>query len=216
MIGDKRVRVVLADDHQMMLDGLKGIIRSDKFFELVGEATRGSDALSSILTLKPDLLVTDINMPGMDGIELTRKALEAHPEIKVLVLSMYSDKAMISALLQAGASGYILKNTGKDELLGAMRKIASGGMFFSDEVASEMMKAIVAPKVRQEDEIKLTPREIEIIGLISKEYSNHEIAEALFISERTVETHRKNIFRKTATKGVIGLLKLAAEKGWIS
>jgi DNA-binding NarL/FixJ family response regulator len=196
-----------------MLDGLKSIIKSDKAFELVGEALNGNDAYELIKNETVDLLLTDINMPGMGGIELTQKTKALKPETKVLVLSMYSEKGMISEMLSAGASGYILKNTGREELLGALHKVAIGGMYFSDDVAAEMMKAMVTPKPAATETIKLTPREIEIIQLIDKEYNNAAIAEKLFISERTVETHRKNIFRKTKTKGVVGLLKLAVEQG---
>lgn len=133
--------------------------------------------------------------------------------MKVLTLSMFGDRAMISEMLEAGADGHILKNTGKKELIDALTKISGGGNFFSDEVSAEMMKAITAKEKKQhEPVIHLTDREVEIVRLIAKEYSNAEIAQELFISERTVETHRKNIFRKTNTKSVVGLLRFAMDQ----
>jgi two-component system nitrate/nitrite response regulator NarL len=209
----KKIKLLLVDDHQMLIDGIKALLKDQQQFEIAGEATRSRQALDMISAIKPDIVVTDINMPEMSGIELTRELKRIAPGIKVLALSMYGEKAMISEMLDAGVSGYILKNTGRSELVNALTKISEGGMFFSDEVAAEMMKAMsVRQQLKQEEQqVNLTQREKEIVQLIAKEYSNIQIAEALFISERTVETHRKNIFRKTNTKSVVGLIKYAYE-----
>ncbi len=128
---------------------------------------------------------------------------------------MHDDRQTISDMLEVGISGYVLKNTGMDELTAAITKVTNGQMFFSAEVTDTMMKAMSEPKNTNKETVSLTPREIEIVKLISTELSNAQIGEKLFISERTVETHRKNIFRKTNTKSVAGLIKLAMESKWI-
>ncbi|MFL5752523.1 MAG: response regulator [Bacteroidia bacterium] len=212
------ITVHIVDDHQMLIDGLRALLKGEERIVIIDESNNGAIALERIEKRQPDILLTDINMPGLNGIELTQKVKAKFPEIKIIALSMFGERGMISEMLQAGVSGYILKNTGKAELINAITKVAGGGMFFSDEVSMEMMKAVANPQVSPGEEpvINLTQREIEIVQLIAKELSNAEIAEKLFISERTVETHRKNIFRKTATKSVVGLIKYAFDKKLIS
>lgn len=210
----EKIKLFILDDHQMMIDGIKALLKNEKQFEIVGEATRAIQALAMLETTFPDIIITDIQMPEMNGIEFTRTVKKKFPAIKVLVLSMSGEEGMISDMLDAGISGYVIKNTGREELKTALSKIADGEVFFSEAVAAEMMRAYQSNKKRGlEDEIiNLTSREKEIIKLIAMEYSNAKIGETLFISERTVETHRKNIFRKTKTKGVIGLIKFAIEQ----
>jgi len=210
----EKIKLFILDDHQMLIDGLKALLKDQKQFEIVGESVNALHALEQLSKNIPNIVLTDVSMPEMNGIEFTTRLKKDFPKIKILALSMFGDRQMISDMLDAGADGYILKNTGRSELVSALNKLASGGMYFGDEVSAEMMKAISAKEKKQnEDEVRLTEREKEIVKLIAKEYSNAQIAEELFISERTVETHRKNIFRKTNTKSVIGLLKWAMEKG---
>lgn len=203
------LKIYIVDDHQMLIDGLKALLSDEKHISLVGENTSAKVALKEVGEYRPDIVLTDINMPEMDGIELTREIKKQQPEVKVIALSMYGERETISDMLKAGVSAYILKNTGKQELLKAIEKVAAGGTFFSDEVSAEMMRTYPEQAAK---EISLSQREIEVIELIAREYTNARIAEALFISERTVETHRKNIFRKTDTKSVIGLLKYCVDK----
>lgn len=203
------LKIYIVDDHQMLIDGLKALLSDEPHISLVGESTSAKVALKEVAEYRPDIVLTDINMPEMDGIELTREIKKQQPEVKMIALSMYGERETISDMLKAGVSAYILKNTGKQELLKAIDKVASGGTFFSDEVSAEMMRTYPEQAAK---EISLSQREIEVIELIAKEYTNARIAEALFISERTVETHRKNIFRKTDTKSVIGLLKYCVDK----
>ncbi len=193
----------------MLIDGLKALLSGEKHISIVGEHTLPKVAVKEITEYRPDIVLTDINMPEMDGIELTKEIKKTNPDVKVIALSMFGERETISDMLKAGVSAYILKNTGKQELLNAIEKVANGGTFFSEEVSAEMMK--VSP-ISDSKEITLSLREIEVIELIAKEYTNAKIADALFISERTVETHRKNIFRKTDTKSVIGLLKYCVER----
>jgi DNA-binding NarL/FixJ family response regulator len=150
-------------------------------------------------------------MAQLSGIALCKEVKNQFPNIKVLALSMFGDKETITEMIEAGVNGYILKNTGTSELLFAIQKIINGQLFFSNDVTVEMLKTITQPKQHQIETISLTPRELEIVRLIADELNNAQIGEKLFISERTVETHRKNIFRKTNTKSVAGLIKYAIE-----
>ncbi len=203
------LKIYIVDDHQMLIDGLKALLSGETHLSVIGQNTLPKIASQEIAKLCPDIVLTDINMPEMDGIELTKEIKKTNPEVKVIALSMFGERETISDMLKAGVSAYILKNTGKQELLNAIDKVANGGTFFSDEVADEMKKVNTTSESK---EITLSLREIEVVELIAKEYTNAKIAEALFISERTVETHRKNIFRKTDTKSVIGLLKYCVDK----
>ena len=159
---------------------------------------------------KVDILLTDIMMPVMNGAELAKMVKTNFPEIKILALSMSGQGDLVNKMIDdSDIAGYVLKNLGKHELIAALEKIANGGVYFSEEVLEEMMKA--SERKKTSDDVHLTIREIEIIRLIEKEQTNKQIADNLFISERTVETHRKNIFRKTQTSGLIGLIKYAYE-----
>ncbi len=202
-----KIKIFIVDDHQMLLDGLKALLEGVGDIELVGTERDPLKAMERIRNLAPQILLTDINMPGMTGVELTAKVKLEFPEVKVIVLSMHSDRQVIADVMKAGADGYILKNTGKADLLNALYKISDGEKYFSSEITSQLLKPTT------EETQVLSTREKEIVKLISEENSNAKIAEKLFISERTVETHRKNIFRKTGTKSVLGLIKWATDKG---
>ncbi len=200
-----KTNLFIVDDHQLVVDGLRSLLNNEMGYTIVGYSNQPKEVIDMLEHLNVDVLLTDINMPEMTGVELTRNVKKKFPKIKVLALSMFGERQVIKEMIDAGVSGYILKNTGKQELLEALEKLANGQNFFGEEVTKEIMKSF-----RNEDEgSHLTNREIEIIRLIENEYSNKKIADLLFISERTVETHRKNIFRKTATQSIVGLLKYA-------
>ncbi len=208
-MSEESVKIVIADDHQMFIDGVKVLIRNEKRFEIIGEALNGAQALELVEKLSPHILITDINMPGMSGIELTKLVKEKFPETKVLVLTMYNDREIISEIFSTDAEGYILKNTGKQELITALSRLADDGTFYSAEVMSVMLaQAKKEKKIREQTEI-LSPREVEIIQLITQEFSTAQIAEKLFISPRTVDTHRKNIIAKTGVRTIVGLIRFA-------
>ena len=209
----KKLSIYIVDDHQIMIDGIKALLSSDERFFVCGQNTSPLKALNEITSLQPDILITDINMKELSGIELSKKIKENFPSIKILALSMHDDRDIISDMLETGISGYILKNTGMEELTSAIIKISNGKLFFSEEVLAQIMRVVTKQKPTEiVGLVSLTPRETEIVKLISLELSNSKIGEKLFISERTVETHRKNIFRKTNTKSVAGLIKLAIEQ----
>ncbi len=212
---EDEVKIVIADDHQMFIDGVKSLLKKEKKFNFVYEALNAEEALNFIGSNQIDLLITDISMPGMSGTELTKKIKQHFPTIKVLVLTMYNDSAIINEILQSEAEGYILKNTGKQELLTAITKIMDNGTFYSNEVISQLLKdnkkKINSPPIKE----ALTVRELEILKLVCEEYTTADIAEKLFISPRTVDTHRKNILEKTQSKTIIGLIKYAFENNII-
>jgi two-component system, NarL family, nitrate/nitrite response regulator NarL len=208
----EKIKLYIVDDHQIMIDGIKALLIHHPQFEIIGEQTNPVLAVEAIQANTPDVIITDINMKELSGIELTRQVKSLNPTIKILALSMHGDRETISEMLEAGINGYVLKNTGTEELVAALTKLSLDQPFFSDDVTTEMMRTISNAKTPQKEFVHLTQREIEIVKLISEEYNNAKIGETLFISERTVETHRKNIFRKTNTKTVVGLMKFAVEQ----
>jgi DNA-binding NarL/FixJ family response regulator len=213
-ISTKKIRIVLADDHHILLDGIKALLQKQKDVEIAGMYDDGRKLLEELPRSKPDIAIIDINMPHMNGIELCQKIKAADAAIQVITLSMYDDAGHIMEMIEAGVSGYILKNASDKELVDAIRTVREGKMFFSPEVSEKITTLVIQQqrKLEQPQEAKLTERELEILKLIAGEYSNAQIANTLFISERTVETHRKNMLRKTNNKSVVGLLKYAMEK----
>lgn len=205
-----KISLAIVDDHQLVIDGLKSLLNGHDNFAVVAECTQPVEMLQQLRNLHVDILLTDVMMPVMNGAELSKQVREQFPHIKILALSMSGQGDLVNQMIdEANISGYVLKNIGKQEFVTALTKISDGGIYFSQDVLTEMTKA---SEVRKENvEINLTGREIEIIKLIEKEFSNKKIADTLFLSERTVETHRKNIFRKTKTSSVIGLIKYAYE-----
>lgn len=209
--------ILIVDDHAMMVDGIVSLIEKIDGFECVGTASNGVEAIRFIEKTIPSVVITDVNMPEMNGIELTEKLKATNPEIKILVLTMYNEGEIVKEIVNAGANGCILKNTGKDELKNALESVINGGTFFSQEVVQTMMTSLKneGTKDANLNSPELTEREKEIVTLIAKEQSSAEIADQLFISIRTVETHRKNIIKKTGVKNVVGLVKLAYDNGWV-
>lgn len=206
----EKISLAIVDDHQIVIDGLKSLLRGHPHFTVTLESNHPEQMEELLAHDQPDILLTDIMMPLMNGAELAKTVKQRFPHIKILALSMSGQGDLVNQMIDdSDISGYVLKNLGKEELINALEKIADGGVYFSREVLDEMTKA--SDRKKTADEIHLTLREIEIIRLIEKEQSNKQIADTLFISERTVETHRKNIFRKTKTSGLIGLIKYAYE-----
>lgn len=205
-----RIKIILVDDHQIVIDGLLALLQDVPDFEILYFSTHATEALAYLENHYADMLLTDVMMPEMTGQELAQTVRKKHPNIKILALSMSAQGEVVDDLINhAEINGYVLKNIGKAELELAIRKIAAGGIYFSEEVLNALEKNEQI-KVENEEN-NLTRRELEIIKLIEKECSNRQIAETLFISERTVETHRKNIFRKTKTNSLVGLVKYAYE-----
>lgn len=201
------IRVFIVDDHQLIVDGVQSLIAAHPGIRVCGSTTEPLRVVELLAQLPADILITDVNMPEISGAELVRQVRAVHPRLPVIALSMFGDKEAISEMLRAGATGYVLKNTDRLELIQAIEQVYAGKTYFSEAITAEMMKAVSW----DEGSTHLTRREIEIIRLIDQERSNRQIADQLCISERTVETHRKNIFRKTGTQSVLGLIKYAHE-----
>jgi two-component system nitrate/nitrite response regulator NarL len=198
----KKYSVLLVDDHRILLDGLKSLVRDP--FEVKAIASSGLEALNYIKSTEFDVLITDYEMPGISGLELVKAARVAQPEMKIIVLSMHDDPSVVRELLQLGALGYLLKKNSGTHLAEALNKVTEGKRYLSNEIAELLINAPV-----DEEKGVLTSREVEILKLVAKEFNSRQIAEVLFISERTVETHRKNILRKTGATNLVGLIKYA-------
>ncbi|MEO7266235.1 MAG: response regulator transcription factor [Ferruginibacter sp.] len=210
----EKISLALVDDHQIVIDGLKSLLQGHPRFVVSIETTQPLLVPSLLQQTHVDILLTDVMMPLLNGADLAKQVRAEFPGIKILALSMSGEGSLVNKMIEdADISGYVLKNIGKQDLITALEKIAAGGIYFSEEVLEEMMKQL--EKKKNNEEIHLTLREVEIVKLIEKEMNNRQIAESLFLSERTVETHRKNIFRKTKTSGLIGLIKYAYENNLI-
>ena len=206
----EKITLALVDDHRIVIDGLLSMLKGHDTFQFAFATTDPREVIDKLHEQPVDVLLTDVMMPGINGTMLAKNVRESFPDIKILALSMSGEGDVINEMINdADISGYVLKNIGKQELIRAIEKIASGNVYFSEDVIEELKRTSMRRK--QNEDAHLTDREVEIIRLIEKEYNNRQIAETLFISERTVETHRKNIFRKTNTNSVIGLVKYAYE-----
>jgi len=205
-----KISLALVDDHQIVIDGLMALLKGEHRYEFAFATTQPGEVMDKLRSCHVDVLLTDVMMPDLPGNFLVKEIHKEFPELKILALSMSGEGAIVNEMINdADISGYILKNVGKKELVAAIEKIAAGGIYFSEDILDALKKT--ADLRKENEKAHLTERELEIIRLIETEYNNRQIAEKLFISERTVETHRKNIFRKTGTNTVIGLVKYAYE-----
>lgn len=199
------MKIFLVDDHAILLDGIKSLLSKEESLEVCGEANSAEEALDFLKKNQVDLLITDFNLPNMDGLGLVRLVKKISPDTKILMLSMHDETHLVKEILKEGVAGYVLKNDSHKELLQAISAIRTGKIYLSNDINRIIINSLQFP----DEERLLTDREREILKLIAKEYSNKDIAEQLYISERTVETHRKNIFRKTKTNTLVGLIKFA-------
>lgn len=206
---EDQLRLLVVDDHQMLIDGIKSLLRRQERFNVVAEALDAETALEIIREGNIDMVITDIRLPGKSGIDLVKIVKKELPKVKMLVLSMHHDQGIASEVLMSEADGYILKNTGKKELIAALEKIADHSTYFSREVLQSMMERMKMGKQQEETRDPLTPRELEVLELICEEYSSAQIADKLFISRRTVDTHRTHILEKTGSTTLVGLIKFA-------
>ena len=208
-----KIKIVLADDHQMFLDGLCALLSQIAYVEIVATVNNGAQLLEKLKTIKGDLVIADLHMPVIDGLEATKMIRELYPSVKVLGLTMDNELETIQAMLEAGASGYILKNTGKAELELAILQVMKGENYLSQSISAQLAQSLFRKKMAVAEEISeldmLTEREIEILKMVALENSNVEIAEKLYISPKTVETHRKNLMKKIGVRNSLGIYKFA-------
>lgn len=204
-------KILLVDDHAMFLDGVREILNQSTILEVVGSANDGDKALSFLRSNEVDLVVTDLKMHNVDGLTLCKEIHQNYPNIRLLVVSMHNDPHLINELLKDGISGYILKSSTKEELLHAVDEVMKGHTYFSSEVQESFIRSKVTSPHVKDHSIMLTRREKEVLKLIAEEHTTNEIAEKLFISLNTVETHRKNILRKLNVRNSVGIVKRAME-----
>ncbi|MEX0722177.1 MAG: response regulator transcription factor [Balneolaceae bacterium] len=206
------LKILVVDDHNIVRDGVKSLIEDEPGYEIVGEAANGKEAVELCNNNKVDVVIMDITMPEMDGIEATEIIKKSHPDTKILALTMLIEDQHIRKMIKAGASGYILKSSGKHELLEAIDAINNDKHYFSEGATHAILQEMVNPVVKKSNSSQvanLTDREIEVLKYIVDEYTNQEIADKLFISVRTVDAHRRNLLQKTGAKNTAGLVKHA-------
>jgi len=211
------IRVVLADDHVFVRDGIKSLLENEANIEVVGEATDGLEALKIVETTKPDLLILDIRMPNLTGIEVVEKLRSQNNPVKIVMLSMHESEEYVLKSIKAGADGYLLKGSSKEEFLKALHTVANGGKYFSGDISSILVGQLNNPTASQaskqviDEEMLITKREKEILTLLLSGKGNKEIAEALDISKRTAEVHRFNLMKKLKVKNLMELSNKATE-----
>lgn len=209
------IKILLADDHKIMRDGLRTLIEGQPGMKVIAEAGNGQEAVQKAIILQPDIVVMDINMPGLNGIEATRQIVAKTPEVKVIALSMYSEKKFIVEMLKAGASGYLLKECAAEELITAIRSVKQKTLYLSPGLAGDLAMDYIAlvssDKLMQAS--LLTPREREVLQLIAEGNSTKEIAHSLNVSVKTIETHRRQIMDKLGITSVAALTKYALKEG---
>ena len=209
------IKIIAADDHQIVLDGLKALLEDQSEFQVIGEAKNGKELIEACNTLNPDLILTDIGMPVMDGIEALRSIKKTHPELKTLVLTTYTDRRNIREMLKIDVDGYLLKDSGKAVFIEAINTIMTGEKYYDKRVTEIMMNSFSKSKKKPQSNTPLTKREKDIVRLISEGLDSQEISGILFISLLTVETHRKNIYTKLGINKIASLVRYALEEGLI-
>ena len=210
------IKLFLVDDHKMIREGLKNFLSDHPEFEIVAEAENGQGCLDQLSGVQPDVVLTDLNMPVMDGLELTRQIKSNYPEVRIIALTMMGESQHIKQMLAEGAMGYLLKDCSEEELMMAIKNVHAGGTYYSPEVTNiiinNIRKVKSSPTSKVVAEMPLTDREKEVLHLILKEKNNAEIADELFISVRTVDAHKRNLLDKTGSKNVAGLVLYAIDR----
>lgn len=209
------IRVLLCDDHRVVTQGLRHLLAGIADITCVGEAANGIEALELLEHLGAHVLITDLDMPEMDGLALASRARQKHPQLKVLVLSMHDEPAMVRRALEAGADGYLVKSAGRDEVVLAIREVQAGRKHFGSGVAEGIMRQGADGRQGSELLKELSEREMEVLAALAEGLGNKEIGDRLHISPRTVDTHRTNLMRKLDIHNVAGLVRLAIRAGLV-
>ncbi len=209
------ISVIIVDDHKLVIEGIELMLSNSEGIQIVGTAANGLEALELIHEMSPDIILLDLNMPVMNGLELSKKIHSQKLKSKVIILSMMDELKLIQKLVQQGADGYLLKNSGKDEIVEAIRKVYKGEKHFDKKVLIQLMANTPTTKTRQSLIPKISKRENEILKLILDELTSNEIAHKLFISLGTVETHRRNLINKLGVRNTAGLVKKSIEFGLV-
>jgi len=211
----RKVRLLLVDDHAIVREGLRALLASDPRFEIVGEASEGESAVAHAISLQPDLVVMDVSLPGLNGVQATRMLKMQQPDCRVVALTVHEEGGYLRSLLDAGASGYVLKRSAASELVRALHVVSDGGTYLDPSMAGQL----VGKFVRKPREIGAAPalseRETEVVRLVARGYSNKEIAGQLNVSVKTVETYRYRAVEKLGLRGRADLVRYAIEQGWL-
>jgi two-component system response regulator NreC len=210
-----KIKLIIADDHKIIREGVKALVDTHENLELVAEAADGQSAIQAVLKYKPDIVIMDVNMPNLNGIEATRKILSDFPGIKIIALSMHSDRRFVGEMLRAGASGYMLKDCAFNELVRAIQEVMDGKIYLSPGVASVVVEEYINNKESRSGSVirNLTQREKQVLQMIAEGYTTKEIAKKMSLSTKTVETHRKKIMDKLNIYNIAALTKLAIREG---
>jgi len=214
----EKITVILADDHTVVRQGLRALLEAEEDMCVIGEAENGRQAVQMTKRLRPDVVVMDIAMPLLNGLEATRQVSRESPKSKVLILSSYSDDEYVQQLTDAGAAGYLVKQTAAQDLVTAIREAKKGNAFFSPTISKRLLehfRSSIGKPPGEKKSPKLTPRELEVLQLIAEGYANKQIAGELFISIKTVEKHRQQLMNKLDIHDVAGLTRYAMAKGVI-
>ncbi len=212
------LKILLADDHKIVRDGLKSLIKKEVGMAVVGEADNGRKTVELARDLEPEIIIMDISMPDLNGVEATRQILADSPDVKIIALSMHSDKRYVKAVLSAGASGYLLKDSAFEELVEAIRTVDTGRFYLSAGIAGVVVKDYVGSQANKDvltSDI-LSAREREVLQLLAEGKSTKEIASDLYVSVKTIETHRQNIMQKLDIHTIAGLTRYAIREGLTS
>ncbi|GAA3918764.1 response regulator transcription factor [Hymenobacter algoricola] len=215
------IRIILADDHTILREGIRALLSAAPDLQVVGEAASGEALLDLLTTTAADVVVLDLNMPGMDGFGALAQLQKHYPAVKVLILSMLDHEKYVARTLDGGARGYILKNADSTEIMYAIRTVAEGRLFLCTELGLDMLRKLTqlapdkSPEPGTRSPSDLSGRELEVLKLIAEGLTNAEIADKLFTSKRTIETHRQNIIEKTQAKNTAALIKFAVNQGLI-
>ncbi len=209
------IRLAIADDHTMFVDGIESILQEEADFDVVGRCFDGAEVVKFLADHEVDVLLLDVNLPELNGIEVCEKVVGSYPNLKILAISMFNEESYVTEILNKGALGYILKNTGRKELVKAIHTVHGGQSYFSKEVTQTIMKGLMKQRQSQEQRTKFFPkiskREKEVLSLIIEEHTTQEIADKLFISLKTVESHRSSLLGKLNARNTAGLVRIALE-----
>lgn len=207
------IKILIADDHSMFAEGLESLLVGEEDFEMAGKAATAAETLTMVENIQPDVLLLDISMPDDSGLEVCRKIRNQWPDIRILALTMYNEESYITAMLNHGAQGYLLKNTGKSELCTAIRMVASGKTYFCQEATDTVMRSLLRDRSAgaAKEKPKVSRRELDVLRLILDECTTQEIAGRLFLSEKTVESHRAALLAKLGARNTAGLVKAALQ-----
>lgn len=211
-------KIIIADDHQLVAEGLKAIVEQNHNHRVISIASNGAELLKQLEVVQPELILLDIDMPVMNGMEALPLIKKKYPEVKIIVLTMHEEKSLVKKFTSLGAQGFVVKSTDQDELLTAIKRVLYGGQYFSSSLTLNMIAQGMRPATNSDFDDKkaiLTDREVEILKLIAGGMSNKEIGEKLFISHRTVDTHRTNLMKKLEVNNIAGLIRYAIKYGFM-